>query len=317
MELCVRPVRRDDFPVLESMCRGKHYFDSEFMPAPQLREFTLGHFQTLFESAFTSDQGHLIVAEQDDKPVGYAILMLHTVESITQEPQTLFFDWFAPTFGIWEALIGEARRLTRQAEDHYLVVHLQEPAKKEQLWAYRLGFRAELNRVVRHIAPGHRGPRSNRYVARPARESEHLFIIRVNAEYSAVYRPAGRDVDLQTVQAGFLGCYVAMDMHDKDRRYIILEDTEKHVQAGYIILIEHQLPIDKPAFYTYDVAVAPEYMGRGLSLYLCGAAEDLLGDMGGGLIFGDTSLDNIGAVNGDRQLGFIVDSKRWGLDCRL
>jgi histone H3/H4/GNAT superfamily N-acetyltransferase len=316
MSISVGCAAPEEFLEVEALCRGKTFFESAFFQGLEpLREFMLANLRQNLSMVGRDPGGTCLVARQQGRLVGYMVLMFHTQESITQEFQTLVHDFAAPNFEVLQALVLEARRRTVETEDAFLVAHLQPQAQKEQIWFYRLGFRPELNRVVKRIAPGYRGPSSPRYRARAARKMEHMFIVRVNAEYSGLYRPAGRDTDLQAIRAGFLGCYFNLNMADKGTHYVILEEVESRRPAGYIILVEHQLPMDQ-GVYTYDVAVAPEFAGRGLSLYLCGAAETLLGQAGGGLIFGDTSLDNLGAVNGDRQLGFGIDSRRWGLDCR-
>ena len=303
----IRRARAKDYPKIRELCAQKIYYDSLLLPKAELKEFTL---QQLRDN-FSKHKDTILVNEE---LTAYLVLLPKTRETITQEMQTLIFDYAIPDFVTLEAFLPHVREIARQAGDSYMVVHLQEQLKKEQIWFYRLGFRPELNRVVKPIPAGHRGPASPRYRARPARQHEHMFLVRVNAEYSAAYRPAGRDTDLQTIKANFLGAYVNLNLADQGFKYIILEELETGRAAGYIILIEHELPITKTlAYYTYDVAVAPEFAGRGLSLYLCGAAETVLGEQGGGLIFGDTSLDNRAAVNGDRYLGFVVDSQRWGL----
>ncbi|MBT9584968.1 GNAT family N-acetyltransferase [bacterium] len=317
MTIQVRCAAPEDFAQIEKLCLAKTFYESAFFRGIEpLREFMVSNLRDNLALAGKAAGGQCLVALREGQLVGYAVLMFHTQESITQQLQTLLHDFVAPNFEVLNALMTEARRLTVEVEDEYLVAHLQPQDQKQQIWFYRLGFRPELNRVVKRIAAGHKGPSSERYRARSARKSEHMFIVRVNAEYSGLYRPAGRDTDLQAIQAGFMGCYFNLNMADKGTHYVILEEAESRRPAGYIILIEHQLPMDQ-GVYTYDVAVAPEFAGRGLSLYLCGAAETLLGQAGGGVIFGATSLDNRGAVNGDRQLGFVIDSRRWGLDCRM
>lgn len=314
MSLRIRRAEEADFPEVERLCAQKPYWDSLFLSATELREFTLTHLRQNFERLRGNREAVLLVADREQELMGYMLLFLRTRETITQEWQTLIFDTAVPDYATLEEFLPVARRWARRARDSYLVVHLQEENRREQIWYYRLGFRPELNRVVKPVAPGFTGPTHPHYLVRKARNHEHLFIVRVNAEYSALYRPAGRDTDLQTVRKSFLGAYVNLNLQDQGMHYLILEERQTRLPAGYIILVEHELPMNKGlAYYTYDVAVAPEFAGRGLSLYLCGAAETLVGDRGGGLLFGDTSLDNRAAVNGDRQLGFQIDSKRWGL----
>lgn len=314
MALVVRPARPQDLPDAERLCSVRVLHDSHFMNVDRFRAYTLEHLRNNFARLEDAqNEGRILVAERDGTVVAYVVLMLRTKETITLEMQTLVFDCCVFDFESLAAFLPEMQQIARNAGDTYLVAHLQQAARREQIWFYRLGFRPEQNRVVKHIPKGTVGASSAAYRVRRARKNEHLFIIRVNAEYSALYRPAGRDTDLQVVRTSFFGAYVNLDLAEKSMHYLILEERATKLPAGYIILVEHDMPAGVgPAFYTYDVAVAPEFAGRGLSLYLCGAAETLVGKQGG-LIFGDTSLDNKAAVNGDKYLGFHIDSQRWGL----
>jgi ribosomal protein S18 acetylase RimI-like enzyme len=314
MALLVRPARPQDLPAAQALCARRVLHDSLFMNAERFRAYTLEHLSNNFARLEAAhEEGRILVAERDGEVVAYVVLLLRTKETITLEMQTLIFDCCVFEFEALAAFLPSMQEIGKNAGDRYLVAHLQQAAKREQLWFYRLGFRPEQNRVVKHIAQGTVGPSHAAYRVRRARKNEHLFIIRVNAEYSALYRPAGRDTDLQTVRTSFFGAYVSLDLAEPSMHYLILEERATKLPAGYIILVEHEMPPGVgPAFYTYDVAVAPEFAGRGLSLYLCGAAETLVGKRGG-LIFGDTSLDNKAAVNGDKYLGFHIDSQRWGL----
>ncbi len=303
-----------DRGALEQLSRERPAYPSAFLSPPALVDFFVQGIGQALEADPKEVEVWLALREQ--KLVGYLLLILRTKESITEQLQTQVQDYIAPDFEVMQALLDEAAQSARRVQAEYLVIHLSSAAHREKLWCYRLGFRAELNRVVKSIAAGHSGSVSPQYLARPARANEHLFLLRVNAEYSWAYRPAGRDTDLQAISAGFLDCYINLKLDAPGMHFIILEEVQSRRQAGYIILIEYELPPDhgpRLAYYTYDVAVAPEFAGRGLSLYLCGAAESVLGQRGGGLLFGDTSLSNVAAVNGDRQLGFQIDSQRFGL----
>jgi len=317
MSVNVREAEPDDLAEILRLCQEKSFPDSIFLPASRLKELHLKllreHFPKLRLKAVKAGF-RVLVAREASAVIGFIVLLLKTVESITQEDQTVIFNYVSPSFDILRLLVERAQEVSRAAGDEYQVVHLVEPSKRDHIWFYRLGFRAELNRPVKFIPPGHRGAASPLYVVRPARNEEHLFIIRVNAEYSASYRPTGRGTDLDLVRASFLASYINLQMKSKGWFYLILEDARRSEPMGYVILVEQQLPmVEHRAFYNYDVAVAPEFQGRGLSLYLCGAAETLVGDLGGGFLFGDTCPDNLAVVNGDRHLGYAVDSKRWGL----
>jgi len=317
MSIEVRQADPACYSDLEQLCQNKPYYDSIFLDAEGLRKLTSQTLKDNLTRLPELENVRVLVAFQEGKAVGYLVLVLHTLETITQELQTLVFDFYAPGYAVLEPLIQAARQLTQEQKDDWLVVHILAPAKKEQLWFYRLGFRAELNRTVKKIPPGYQGPSSERYRARAAQPQDQLFILRVNAEHAASYRPHGRDTDPQKVRAVFLSTYGSLDMRDPGWRFIILEDVVERKPAAYLILTEENLPVPgQRGFYTYDVAAAPEYYGRGLSLYLAGAGESVVGEAGGGFLYGDSNPTNLAVVNGDRTLGYLLDSQRWGLDCR-
>jgi hypothetical protein len=313
----VRLYQPNDYPEILRLSRETTYYDSMFMSKDTLRQNALKLLSEVLPHIGQLPNLKLHVVENEGQLVGYMALGFKTVESITKQLQTEVLDLAASSFEALATLIEEARRLTREAAHEYLVVQLQAADQRMQLWFYRLGFRAELNRVVKRIADGFQGEVSPRYVARPAVQIDHFFIVRVNAVFSGSYRPAGRDTDLEIVRMGFLSVYTGIKLTEPPWHCIILEDLVKGAQAGYVMLNEQALPNSGcKGFYTYDTAAAPEYAGRGLSLYLAGAAESEVGRCGGGLLYGDTSVDSLKVVNGDVRLGYTVDSKRFGCDCR-
>lgn len=317
LSVVVRRAVPEDYADLEYVCANKTYYDSIFMNAGLLREFALSQLRERFSELQDTEAVQLFVAHREGKMVGFTVIMHGQVESITGEQQSIMFQVTAPDYEVLKALVATAREWTRKSGGLYLVVNTQVEAKKEQIWFYRLGFRPELNRTAKRIPAGHVGASSNRYVARPATYDEHLFIIRVNAAYCASYRPAGRETDLDRVRANFFSAYVNLDPKDTASIYLILEDMEMQQPAGYIIIRIHDLPMGQGlGFYNYDVAAAPEYAYRGLSLYLCGAGETEIGKRGGGVFYGDSNVENIKVINGDKVLGYGLDSTRWGYDCR-
>lgn len=317
MDIEVRFSEPACFSDLLRLCESKPYYDSIFLDAEGLRRLTTQTLRDNLGRLAEIPHVKILVAYQDGVPAGYLVLAQGIRESITQEMQTLIFDFFAPGFSLLEPLVRSAVEQTRCQGDEWLVVNILAPAKKEQLWFYRTGFRAELNRTVKKIPPGFRGPSSERYRARAATTNDMMFILRVNAQHCASYRPHGRDTDPQKVRAVFLSTYGSLDIHDPSWRFLILEDTVENRPAAYLILTEEALPVPgMRGFYTYDVAAAPEYYGRGLSLYLAGAGETVVGEAGGGFLYGDSNPTNLAVVNGDRTLGYLLDSQRWGLDCR-
>jgi ribosomal protein S18 acetylase RimI-like enzyme len=315
----VRPARLSDRPELVRLCRERTFHELLVAGAEQQREVALELLETKFESALEDDELRALVItpeENGESLVGYALLNIHCRESITGEAQTQITACTVSNFEMAQAIVNRSVEIAKEVEDLFLVINLAEAAKKEQMWFYRLGFRVELVRGVKVVPAGRKGPTSPHYNIRSGLPRDLPFICRVNAAYSASYLPYGRDVDARTIEAGFLIYYSQLRIRSSDWHYFIIEEVSSGKPAGYVIYQPYPQLKEPNSVYTYDIAVAPEFQGRGLSLYLCGVGETLLGEGGGGLIIGDTSPHNVAALNMDRALGGITDTKRWGLDCR-
>ncbi len=135
----------------------------------------------------------------------------------------------------------------------------------------------------------------------------------VHSAYSASYRPAGRDTDLESIEFRFQLAYLALDFQNS--LYFILEERATGLQAGYLFLKEGPVYGTTKSFYVYDVAVAPGFSGRGLSVYLQGLAETIAGQEDA-LLYGDGSLATPVLSSWHAQMGYTVDTVRFALDCR-
>jgi len=152
---------------------------------------------------------------------------------------------------------------------------------------------------------------------RRARSEDLPAILEVHSAYSHAYLPAGRDVDLESLEFRYQLTYLALDLDGSDgSHYLVMEEESSGALAGYIFVQSGPVFGDQKGYYMYDIAVAPAFAGRGLSRYLVGAAETLAGREGG-LLYGDGSLNTPVIASWHSQMGAVLDSTLFALDCRL
>lgn len=248
----------------------------------------------------------LFVLIEEHKPSGYFLLVADDEHGVTHELQTLLVDYAVFSYDALERLTQRASKYAAAYENDYLLAELPPEDKRLQLWFYRCGFRPEQQRVVRRIPRGYQGLSSPAYPIRQARDEDRAFILKVHAAYSKAYLPAGRPIDLATVELHYQLLYAAMDFESGHN--FVLEEASSGRPAGYFFIRENP---DK-SYYVYDVAIAPEFAGRGLSRYMVGHAESLAGREGG-LLYGDGSLGSPALASWHAQVGYAVDSVRFAL----
>lgn len=314
--LQLREVRLSDKSSLLKLCNERPYPDSLFMEKEPMRETVAGNLEQFFQSEAAPQELTIRVLEEDGQVCGFIILDVNDQESITKQAQTLICDYHVKSWEQFEYLFQWAAETARDAGGEYLVVsNYSRGGEQNQAWLEKLGFQPELLRVARYIEAGQTGAAHPDYRVRKATDNDMLFIMRLVANNSPIYCPAGREVDRELIQAGFVSAYTSIGPRNKKRVPLILEERATGEPLGYIIVDPGKVigATKTVTLYIYDIAVAPEAPTRGLSRYLCGGGETLLGRMGGGVFFGDISADNQLAVGAQKGLGFEVDSIRWGL----
>ena len=252
----------------------------------------------------------VLVLVEDGQPSGYLLFVVDDEHGVTHQMQSVVLDFAVFSFEALAKLIARARKIVAAFENQYLVVDLAAQDKRTQLWFYRCGFRGEQSRVVKLVAPGTRGAASTDYPIRRTRPDDLPFIMEVHSAYSRAYRPAGRQVDLADLELSYQMTYLALDLESPN--YYILEEAASGRRAGYLLLNQGPMVGEHKAFYVYDVAIAPEFSARGLSVYLQGAAESAAGQEGG-FVYGDGSLDLASIGSWHAQMGYPVDTIRFGL----
>ncbi len=258
----------------------------------------------------------LLVLVFNGDPCGYFMFVVDQEHGVTHQLQAKTLDYAVSSFDDLRLLTARARKIVTAFENEYLVVDLASSDKRHHLWFYRCGYRPEQQRVVKRIPRGYQGASSPDFRLRAARPEDLPFIMEVHSAYSHAYLPGGRDIDLEALEFGYQMTYLALDLEGSDGSlYFLLEEVSTKTPAGYLFLQVGPVYGKTPSYYVYDVAIAPAFAGRGLSVYLKGAAETVAGREGA-LLYGDGSLGASVMASWHAQMGYVVDSVRFAIDCR-
>lgn len=312
--LQTRAAEGGDLEELLEICRRRRYPKTVFIEPDQMRDTALDFFEAYFEDLGANPNLLLEVLTENDKVVGYVVVEPRQKESITHQNQTQIGDCYAKRWEHFKMLADRACEIARAAGDEFVVGWNFVDSTETEDWLRRYGFHEELKRAVLPVAKGFRGAEHPEFPVRPATDNDMMFIMRLAANNSPLYCPAKREVDYSKIQMGFVRAYSGLGPRNKKRAPLVMYHRSTGELMGYLI-VEPSKVLGrgrKLTLYGYDVAVAPEAPKIGLSRYLCGAAQTLMGGMGGGIFFGDATADNILALNAQRALGFVIDSVRWG-----
>lgn len=312
----VRRAQPADIPALEALKRAAGYPGSVFYDEESYYRVALQRLEDYLARVEELPDWRLLVLEKDGKPAGYLLFMVDDEHGVTHQLQAIIVDYAVFSFDDLSALVARARTIVAAFENEYLLAELPATDKRRQLWFYRCGFRPEQHRAARRFPRGHRGATSPDYRIRPARPEDLPFILEVHSAYSQAYLPAGRDIDLETLELRYQLTYLALDLDGADGSlYFILEEASSGAAAGYLFIRQGPVFGTTPSYYVYDVAVAPAFAGRALSLYLIGHAETVAGQEGA-ILYGDGSLGTPLIASWHAQMGYTVDTVRFALDCR-
>ena len=311
----VRRAEPDDLAKLEALKLAMSYPDSLFHDEESYYQTAVQRLRDYLAAPDELPDWRLLLLENEQGPAGYLLFTVDHEHGVTQQLQAVVIDFAVFSFEDLESLTQRARRIVTAFENEYLVTQLPAGERRLQLWFYRCGFRAEQQRVARLIPRGHQGPSSSAFRLRPVETGDLPFLVEVHSAYAPVYLPAGRQVDPAEVELHYQMTYLALDLSGADgSHYLILEEVSSGRSAGYLLLKKGPDFGPTPSFYVYDVAIAPEFAGRGLSLYLKGAAETLTGRQGG-LLYGDGSRGTPALASWHEKLGYPVDSVLFALKC--
>ena len=302
--------RADDLPELERLRLAMGYSGSLFLDEQSFLEVALNRLRDCLPRMQELPDWRVLVLLEGGVPSGYLVLVVDEEHGVTHQLQAQVVDFAVFRFDGLAALVARAGKIVSAFENEYLVVDLPPADQRLQLWFYRCGFRVEQQRVVRWIPQGYQGAASPLYRIRRARPDDLPFVLEVHKAFSAAYRPAGRDVDLEALEFRYQLTYLGLDWNDA--LYFLMEEVSSGLSVGYFLLQEGPLFGGQRSLYVYDVAIAPAFSGRGLSQYLRGAAETVAGQHGA-FLYGDGSLGVPSMASWHGQMGYGVDSLRFGL----
>ncbi len=309
----VRSARAEDLPELERLRRAMPYPGSLFLGEGDYLERALQRLREALPRLQDLPDLRVLVLSEEGKPSGYFLFVVDEQHGITHQLQSVLLDFAVFGFEGLARLVTRARKIQKALENEYLVVDLAAQDQRTQLWFYRCGFRGEQSRVVKYVDRGQLPVLSPEYPIRQACPDDLFFILEVHAAFTRAYRPAGRELDLQTLESGFQMTYLHLDLTNP--LYFVMEEASSGKRAGYLLLHLGEPVAGKKTFYVYDVAIAPEFSGRGLSRYLQATAERVAGEEGG-FVYGDGSLEVASLGSWHTQMGYPVDTIRFALDCR-
>lgn len=301
----LRLARPEDLCELQRLRQSRPYWESVFLDEEQWRRQGL----ELLEQAPGQADWRVLVALEQEQPLGYVLMALHDEHGVTHQLQVKLLDFAVPSFDVLSRLVTKTVKIASAYEHEAIVVDVAADDKRTQLWLYRCGFRAEQHRAALRFPPGHRGASSPDYRLRAGREDDLPFLLETHAAYTAAYIPGGREVDLAEVELRYQLTYLSqLDLST----VWLLEEVASGAAVGYMIVQNGPPARGEPSFYLYDVAVAPAFAGRGLSRYLIGAAETMTGQQGG-VLYGDGSLGSRTIASWHAQMGYRVDTLRFAL----
>ncbi|MBN9416422.1 MAG: hypothetical protein J0I12_13340 [Candidatus Eremiobacteraeota bacterium] len=309
----VRAARPEDLPELERLRRAMPYPGSLFLEEADYLERALERLRDALPRLAELPDVRLLVLTEGEGLSGYLFLEVDDVHGVTQQLQAVLLDFAVFEFAGLAKLMVRARKIVNAFENEYLVVDLSAQDRRTQLWFYRCGFRGEQTRVVKYLPAGFQGAASADYPIRQARPDDLPFLLEVHAAFTRAYRPAGREVDLQALESSYQMSYLLLDLSSP--LYFVIEERASGKRAGYLLLNLGEPVAGKKTFYVYDVAIAPEFSGRGLSVFLQGKAESIAG-VEGGFVYGDGSLEVASLASWHTQMGYPVDTIRFSLECR-
>lgn len=310
----IRLAQPTDLPKLEALRRARPYSPTQVHTPESCTQKGLELLREFLHRQDEPEDWCLLVLTVASEPQGYLLFVVDNEHGVTHQLQAVTLDYTVSRFEHLEALVTRARKVVRAFENEYLVVDLPASDKRQQLWFYRCGFRAEQHRAMRRFPADHKGPSSPAFRTRPADSADLPFILEIHGRNSKAYLPAGREVDMAALEMSYQLFYLTLDLSGDDgSQYLIMEEVSSGAPVGYIFIQPGAVCAN--SLYIYDVAVAPAFANRGLSRYLIGVAETLAAQAGA-LLYGDATLGTPALASWHAIMGYMVDSYLYSLDCR-
>jgi hypothetical protein len=287
-----------------------------------VRPFIVKSYRDNLEIFKKPDDFPIFIAQEPDssKIIGYMFLINGVVETITDDKQTVIYDFCVrdcpQKTEIMDRFLAQTGEVVRKFGYDYVTTEIRpEEIEKESYFASR-GFHIEMNRIVKQVGKyTFEGPRHERFLVRPAVEEDRMFILLLNAENSTFLIPSGRESKTDEIRALYFGTYAVMDFEENPTmKVLIAEDRLKHRSAGYIMLKMESVDIvtGRLLAYLYDISIQKDYWGTVVSQRLTKEAENWLSERNIQYLIGDTSESNPRPlITALKTLRFKLFSRRW------
>lgn len=299
---------------------GKEHFLSMIWSADpeKAKRFFVENLRNKAPLHSTDRNFRMLIAEDGGKTVGYLILFLRLVETITGEEQAFIFDYGVEA-GHEEAavpLIERAGGVTCEEGLKYLEVEIYNDDMKGELLYDSVGFRREIHRIIK-IVEHHEFPfsESDPYKVRKAWNEDMFFLLWLNTQCASFTIPPGRDRKKEDVQFRYLRVYSGMKLEgDENLTALIIEDVRKDEPAGYLLLKTHahDAITGEKLGYVYDIAIHPDYWGKRAAQRLMREGENALFQQNIKYCIADISDDNQRALKtAIKSTRFRAEKIRW------
>jgi ribosomal protein S18 acetylase RimI-like enzyme len=258
----------------------------------------------------------------DGAPVGYLMLLLNLVETITGERQSLIYDYAVPDdegsgrMRMMEALYDSALEVVRESDTRYTVVEIAPSDLKGQALFESLGFHKEMHRIIKRAE--HHGivhPDPDPFVVRRAVQGDLMFILLLNAKCGSFTIPTGRDMPRGEIMLRYMSTYMELKLEGNELfTAFIIEDRSAGKPIGYLMykLNACDSISGDQIGYIYDLAIDPDYWGKRATQRIMREGELFLAEQGVTYLVGDISHDNQRALKtAVKSLHFVEESVRW------
>jgi ribosomal protein S18 acetylase RimI-like enzyme len=251
--------------------------------------------------------------------LGYLILHIGTVESITGKTQSAIYDYGVSRgyddMAVFQALLREAEEATVQRDIFFMVTEVFREDKRGEKIFMECGFKKEINLVIKRTAMNViNAPDPDPFRVRIACNEDIFFVMWLSTQCSSFTVPSGRDADTSEIQFEYLRVYSGMSLKETDDfAALIIEDALEDEPIGYLLLKtnSHDLVLGQRLAYVYDISIHPDYWGKWAAQRLYKEGENLLVRKGIHFCLGDISEDNRRALlAATRTAGFKLERSR-------
>lgn len=261
----------------------------------------------------------IIAEEESGKPIGYFLLQLDSIESITGVNQAYIKEFAVDRAYSRKEILGllfeEASIIASRENLDYIAVEMSEGDTDGVESLVISGFTKEICRLIKKVekydkvSMGH-----DLYIIRRACNSDIFFILWLNAQCGSFTIPEGRSVLKSDVMLRYMNVYADLVLEDDELIALIIEEKQQEKSAGYLLIKtdSYDFLIGENVAYIYDLSIHPDYWGKRATHRIIRQGENILKDKGINFVIADISSDNQRALKTAlKSLNFQIESARW------